>query len=143
MLKHEMIADYEQLTYTGKMLRENWVRQIDHFLSLIEGGWTNSEVVELIRFISESKYGETLFPDSSLGTLLISKPQNGRLNYQQTLEVAVNNSEGKMYLIYTNFDLINSIDEYKNSIEWCKEVEEGNLKRDFFEFVAWNKSWFQ
>ena len=137
-----MKADYEQLTYTEKMLRETWVRQIEHFLSLIEGGWTNSEVVELIRFISENKYGEMLFPGSSLGRLLISKPQSGKLNYQQTLEVAVNHSNGKILMTYTNFDLIDNFDEYKNAIEWHKEVTDRNLIYDFLEFVEWNKSWF-
>ena len=142
MLKHKMIADYEKLIYTDEMLRETWVRQIDHFVSLIDGGWTNSEVVDLIRFISGSKYGAILFPGSSVGRLLISKPQNGRLNYQQTLDVTVDIADKSIVMTYTNFDLIESLDDHRTSIEWQKTVENGNLLRSFLEFVEWNKLWF-
>jgi hypothetical protein len=139
--KHRMIADFEQLTYTPEMLRKEWDKQVDHFESLIASGWTNKGVVDLIEYIRHTNYAETFFPGSSIGTLLISKPEDGKLNYQQTLAISVDNQTNKIFLEYTDWDTIDKEEDWKRTVLWSAECLEGQLEDKFKEFIEWNKKW--
>jgi hypothetical protein len=141
MEKHRMIADFEQLTYTPEMLRKEWDKQVEHFKSLIAGGWTNKDVVELIEYIRHANYADKFFPGSSIGTLLISKPKNGKLNYQQTLAISVDNQTKQTILQYTDYDTIEREEDWEKSLLWKIESSEGQLKDKFEEFMKWNKAW--
>ncbi len=139
--KHKMIAGFEQLTYTSEMLREVWDNQVKHFNMLITGGWTNKHVLELINYIRTTKYADMFFPGSSLGTLLISKPKNGRLNYQQTLAISVDKENDKIELKYSDWDTIDNQDEWQKAILWRGECKGDKLKDKFLEFIEWNENW--
>ena len=76
-----------------------------------------------------------------MGTLLISKPTNGRLNYQQTLAISISEEKGKIELEYSDWDKINNRDEWRNAILWKAECYEDKLKDKFLQFIKWNKNW--
>lgn len=140
--KHKMIADFEQLIYTPEMLRKEWGKFPAHFKGLISGGWTNMSVVNLIEYILLTKYADQFFPGSSIGTLLISKPKKGKLNYQQTLAVSVDNLTNKISLQYSNWDTIDKSEDSEKAILWRKDCSEDQLIEAFEEFIKWNKSWY-
>ena len=139
--KHKMIADFEQLTYTPEMLRREWDKQVNYFRSLIAGGWTNKAVVDLIEYIRNTHRAGIFFPGISLGTLLISKPENGKLNYQRTLAISVNSQTNKIYLTYTDWDTIDKQEEWERTVLWSAECSEEQLQDKFAEFLKWNEKW--
>jgi hypothetical protein len=139
--KHKMIADFEQLTYSPEMLREVWNNQEEQFKGLISAGWTNERVLHLIEYIRKSKYAAELFPGSSMGTLLISKPRHGQLNYQQTLAVSFDNQKNNFIMKYSDWDIIDNQDEWEKSILWKVECNGEELKNKFDEFIMWNTNW--
>lgn len=136
-----MIADFEQLTYTPEMLRKEWDKYVGHFKNLISGGWTNKGVINLIEYIRKKNHADNFFPGSSLGTLLISKPKNGKLNYQQTLAVSVDKLTNKISLSYSDWDTIDKQEDWKSAILWTAECSEEQLVFKFEEFAKWNKKW--
>ena len=140
--KHKMIADFEQLTYTPEMLQNVWVKFADSFQLLINGGWTNNNVLDLIKYIIDKGYSNKFFPGSSMGTLLISKPKNGKLNYQQTLRISVDNVTNKVLLSYSDWDIIEKKEDWKKTIIWTAECSAEQLKEKFEEFIKWNKGWY-
>lgn len=139
--KHKMIADFEQLTYSPEMLREVWNNQGHQFKGLISAGWTNEKVLQLIDHIRKTKYAAELFPGSSMGALLLSKPRRGKLNYQQTLTVSFDNQRNKFIMKYSDWDIIDNKDEWEKSILWEAECIGEELTNKFDEFIAWNTNW--
>ncbi len=136
-----MKAEFEQLTYTKEMLKEIWEKQIEKFKLLIDGGWTEKKILDFINYLNSTSYSSVLFPGSSLGTLLISKPKCGRLNYQQTLSIKYENLTNLFIMEYTVWDLIDSDDKTKKEIRWnikCTGIE---LIPRFHDFLAWNEEW--
>jgi hypothetical protein len=136
-----MIADFEQLTYTSEMLKEVWDNLVERFNLLIKGGRTNKHVLDLINYIRTTDYANKFFPGSSLGTLLISKPINGRLNYQQTLEISVDKAKDNIQLKYSDYDAIDNRDDWQKAILWTAECQGDKLKDKFLEFIEWNENW--
>ena len=139
--KHKMIADFEQMKYSSEMLRKVWDNQVENFKNLISGGLTNNYVLEFITYIRTSEYAGRFFPGTSLGTLLISKPRNARLNYQQTLAISVDKENGRIRLKYSDWDTIDSSEDWEKAILWTVECDGEELKSKFIEFLEWNKSW--
>ena len=140
--KHRMFAAFEKLTYTPDMLHESWTKFYKNYQDLLPGGFTSQEIVDLVKYISESKFSYHLFPGSSLGRLLISKPRQGKLNYQQTLTIELKWNSGIIKLTYDDWDTLNAGDKTSNAILWTKECSGKQLFDNFNEFVSWNKSWF-
>ena len=138
---HKMIASFEQLTYDDQMLRNAWKEQIEGFKLLVNGGWTRTEIVDFITYVSNTNWASLLFPGSSLGTLLISKPHNGKLNYQQTLAIRYDDILDLFKMQYSDYDTIDSKKEWKNAILWSKECKGIDLIKNFNEFLKWNKKW--
>jgi hypothetical protein len=139
--KHEMLADFEQLTYSPEMLRSAWDKIADTFKLLIAAGWTTNDVLELINYIRTTDYASQLFPGSSLGTLLVSKPRNARLNYQQTLAVKVDDAKTKVILKYSDWDTIDKREDWEKAVIWTTECSGEKLREKFDEFIVWNKNW--
>lgn len=140
--RHKMIADFEQLTYNDEMLKECWDEQIISFESLVAAGWTDTRILDFINYLRKTSYASVLFPGSSMGNLLISKPKNGKLNYQQTLAIKFDRSTDLFLMEYSDWDLIDSRDDTKKAIQWnikCSGIE---LAQRFQEFAEWNKNWF-
>jgi hypothetical protein len=139
--KHKMIADFEQLVYTEKMLKQCWDEQIESFKTLVKAGWTDNRILDFMTWLAKTSHAAVLFPGSSMGTLLISKPKNGKLNYQQTLTIKFDNSSDLFSMEYSDWDLIEPEDDTKKAIQWnikCSGIE---LAHRFIEFLEWNKSW--
>ena len=139
--KHKMIADLEQLNYTSDMLRRAWDLQVETLKLLVSGGWTNNHVIELVNYIRSTDYAAQLFPGNSLGRLLISKPRNGKLNYQQTLTISVDNIKGKIVLTYSDWDIIDRPEDWQQTVLWTRECGGEELKEKFNQFLEWNKNW--
>lgn len=136
-----MIAGFEQLIYTPEMLEKEWENIVCRFEDLIEGGWANEAVLNLIKYIRKTQYSKLLFPGSSLGTLLISKPRNGKLNYQQTLSISDQGSKNKIKLNYSDWDIINKEEDAERAILWNEEINNEELIDKFEEFMNWNRNW--
>ena len=76
-----------------------------------------------------------------MGTLLISKPNNGKLNYQQTLAIRFNRETDKLNLDYSDWDTVEREEDFKEAIIWAAECSGQELQEKFEEFIAWNKAW--
>src|SRR5690606_31440422 len=111
------------------------------FEMIINGGWTNRSILDFIKYIRLSKYAEIFFPGSSMGTLLISKPDKGRLNYQRTLAISFDNQKNTFKLSYSDWDTIDKREDYKRAILWEQECDIDELQMKFEEFIKWNKNW--
>ncbi len=123
------------------MLLEIWIKQEEHFKSLIRASWTNEKILQLIEHIRTTRHVAELFPGSSMGTLLISKLRNGKLNYQQTLAVSFDIQKSKFIMKYSDWDTIDSKEEWEKSIIWQTECDGEDLKNKFDEFIEWNATW--
>jgi hypothetical protein len=140
--KHELSADFEKLTYTPDMLHDWWKKFYISYQYLLPGGFTSQEIVDLVKYISESNFSYQLFCGSSLGRLLISKPRQGKLNYQQTLSIEKEWNSNVIKLTYDDRDILNKGDNTSNAILWTTECSGEQLFDKFNEFISWNKSWF-
>lgn len=139
--KHKLFADFEMLTYTPEMLREEWKKSIEHFKSIVKGGWANESIINLVTYIITKEYDDKFFPGSSLGTLLISKPKDGILNYQQTLTISTERETNKIKFKYSDWDTIEDKKDFEKSIIWSCECLDSQLQEKFEEFISWNKNW--
>lgn len=136
-----MIADFEKVIYTAEQLRQCWDQQIDNFTSLAKAGWTNDSIIDFINYINTTIYKTTLFPGSSLGTLLISKPKNGYLNYQQTLSISFDKTSGLFTMQYSDWDVISSSADSDKAILWAIKCPGIELEQKFQDFLDWQKNW--
>lgn len=139
--KHMMTADFEQMTYDSDKLKEAWKQSLNSADRLVEAKWTSHHLRSFIEWINGNAYSGILFPGFSLGTLLISKPTNGKLNYQQTLSIKYDKQTELFTMEYSDWDLIDSVDEYKKAIMWTQKCPGIDLGRHFIEFLNWKQNW--
>ena len=139
MQKHPTIGLKENLSYTSEMLKSEWTIISGRFKLLIEGKRATEKVMELIEYIENSKYSTELYPGSSLGRLLISKPEGGKLNYQRTLSIDTSPFRKRILLEYSDWDTVQ--DRSENPVLWRVECEPENLIDTFEGFIKWNKNW--
>jgi hypothetical protein len=140
--KHEMTADFEKLTYDATMLREAWKGALESARLLVNSKWTSYHILNFINgIIDGSPYAGILFPGFSVGKLLISKPINGKLNYQQTLAISYDNQTDLFTLQYSDWDLIDSPDEFDKAIQWAVKCPGTELIMHFQEFLQWKNNW--
>lgn len=141
--KHKLIGDFELQTFTPEMLQAEWDALPSRFLKLVSGGWTDISIINLIEYIRLSGYAKTLFPGTSSGTLLISKPRAGILNYQQTLSIFFI-KETKSYVFeYSDWDKVDSLEKSVEAIKWSADCLAEQLIDKFKAFVIWNNNWFK
>lgn len=133
-----MITNFDNTLFTPEMLKHEWWRSTERLKSLLYAGWTLEEILNLANYIYESPMALTLYPGTSIGKLLISKPINGFLNYNQTLSITPDLQNNKIHIRYFKFineDLIN------REIVWYYECTKNNLIEKFNEFMNWNNDW--
>ena len=139
--KHKMTADFEQLTYDNEMLKTAWKQSLYSADKLVKANWTSHHLLSFIEWINGNSYTGILFPGFSLGTLLISKPKNGKLNYQQTLAIKYDNQTDLFTMEYSDWDLIESKEESEKAIKWTLKCPGIDLGRHFIEFLNWKQNW--
>jgi hypothetical protein len=139
--KHKMTADFEKAFYSRDMLKHCWDEQLEYFTTLTKSGWTHFSILDFIRYIQTTIYATILFPGSSLGTLLISKPKDGYLNYQQTLAISFDRTTELFTLQYSDWDLIESADDSAKAILWTVKCPGIELGQKFLDFLKWKKNW--
>lgn len=139
--KNHMRADLEQLTYDADKLKSVWKEISLNAKPLVEARWTSHHLLTFIDWINQNTYSGILFPGFSLGKLLISKPRNGKLNYQQTLAIAYDNQTELFRLQYSDWDTITSQDEYEKAIQWTAKCPGTDLCTNFLEFLKWKSNW--
>jgi hypothetical protein len=128
--------------YAPAMLSHEWSEFENRYLSLCKTGFTNMAIMELVIHVRKD-YATQLFPGSSLGKFLLSKPDaDGRLNFQQTLFAEKDWLSDKVTLAYQDFNTSLLTDSSRTHILWRTECYSGEeLIERFEEFVRWNKSW--
>jgi len=136
-----MTADFEKVIYSPDMLKQCWDKQIDNFQTLAKSGWTHFSILDFIHYIRTTIYKSTLFPGSSLGTLLISKPKDGYLSYQQTLAIKFDKTTGLFTMQYSDWDIINSESDSDKAILWTAQCSGVELGQKFQDFLDWQKNW--
>jgi len=142
VLKHELVSENEQHLYTPAMLQVAWDKLVPYFQSFLDTPFSNEAVIGLVEYLSTSQYATRFYPGSSLGTLLISKPEpDGRLNYQRTLAISVDNNTNLIQLEYSDWDTIDDEADWKKAIIWTATCEGPELKTTFEAFIAWNTAW--
>lgn len=141
--KKEMTADFEQLTYTSEMLKDSWKKQLAVFKNLGKTRIAEYGISNFIDWILLNKYySERLFVSSSMWRLLISMPKpDGKLNYQQTLEIQVDPKTLLFTMEYSDWDSIDTKNDYEKAIIWKRKCTKLELITRFIEFINWNKDW--
>ena len=139
--KHDMTADFEKLTYSAAALKKVWKEIQNKAQRLVDAGWTSYHILSFIDWINQTPHSGILFPGFSMGELMISKPQDGKLNYQQTLSISYDNRIDLFTMQYSDWDKIDSRDEYEKAIQWKVKCRGIDLCRYFLEFLKWNKNW--
>jgi hypothetical protein len=120
------------------MLNREWERNIERLELLLYAGWTIEEILNLTVYIYKSPISQILYPGTSMGKLLISKPINGILNYNQTFSVTPDIEKNKIYMKYLSRKDKNSVDR---ETMWNYECSSNNLIEKFNEFMEWNIDW--
>lgn len=136
-----MTADFEQLIYNGEMLKNSWKNQMKHFEKFASNGTVDKGVIDFITWILTTNNSEKLFAGSSMWNLLISKPKNKKLNYQQTLKIQFDNRTSLYEMEYSDWDSIDKEDDYEKAIIWKTKCIGIELPIKFLEFIKWNKNW--
>lgn len=136
-----MLADFEQLTYDAAMLKNSWATQLNKFRIFANNGSVPIGMVYIIQSIYNSVYSEQLFAGASMFTLLISRPKNGRLNYQQTLSIKFESLTGLYNMQYSDWDLISDPSDWKKAIVWTCNCVDIEMDKNFFRFMEANKQW--
>lgn len=141
--KKEMTADFEQLTYTSEMLKNSWKEQLVIFENLSKTRITEYGLSNFIDWIIRTAYySERLYAGSSMWRLLIRMPKpNGKLNYQQTLEIQVDSKTSLYTMKYSDWDIIDNRDDYEKAVVWKTKCTQIELINKFIEFIHWNKDW--
>lgn len=138
--KHKLFGD-ELLIHTPAMLRYRWQLTLDKYKDFLENNCKPEALVELVEYILTQDYADKLYPGTSIGNLLISKPIDGNLNFQKTLKISDRHYDNKLELRYSDLDLIDNRDDYKNAILWKVDCYEYQLIKKFEEFISWKKDW--
>lgn len=76
-----------------------------------------------------------------MGRLLISKPSNGKLNYQQTVSIAYDRQKDLYEIQYSDWDVIETKEEFRNAVLWVIHSPGTDLCRHFLEFLNWKADW--
>jgi hypothetical protein len=140
--KHKMIADFEKIAFSADMLKQCWKDQVENFTALANAGWTDHSIVAFLHYIGTTIYETKLFPGSSLGNLLISRPnKDGYLNYQQTLSISFDKATGFFTLRYFDWDSIDSADDSDKATLWSVKCFGIELGQRFQDFLTWQKTW--
>ncbi len=139
--KHKMTAAFEQLTYNAELLRNSWRDQLKSFELFASNGSVDRGLTDFINWMCGNSHSEELFAGSSLFTLLISKPKNGKLNYQQTLAINFDLGTGLYEMKYSDWDTIEKPEDSKDAILWKVKCTGIELPMRFIQFMKWNKSW--
>lgn len=133
-----MITNFDNTYFTPEMLNREWERNIERLELLLYAGWTIEEILNLTVYIYKSPISQILYPGTSMGKLLISKPINGILNYNQTFSVTPDIEKNKIYMKYLSRKDKNSVDR---ETMWNYECSSNNLIEKFNEFMEWNIDW--
>ncbi len=137
-----MIADFEQLSYTSEMLADRWNDISKIYEQLGDSNFAMNELLELVNWIRSTNLSQFLFPGTSLGRLLISKPdEQGKLNYQQTLKIGFHQESGNYDFSYSDWDLIDKNSEYQKAILWSNSYKPDELRNGLEEFLVWKPEW--
>tara|TARA_Y100000590_G_scaffold394408_1_gene473546 strand:- start:430 stop:873 length:444 start_codon:yes stop_codon:yes gene_type:complete len=140
--KHEMTADFEQLSYSSEMLMNAWDGVSETYEELRYSNFASNELYEFVNWIRKTTLSQLLFPGISLGQLLISKSdEHGRLNYQKTLKIGLNQQTGNYDFSYSDWDLIREGSDWGKAIVWAKSCQTDQLRNCFEEFLAWKPEW--
>ncbi len=93
--------------------------------------WDVKPVKYIVRHICDSDYSKRLFPGSSLMRLLISKPENGKLNFTNTLRIDYNYDKLKQLIRFIYIE--NGEQKYYDECQASEGI-------DTFEvFMNWKK----
>lgn len=133
-----MVTNFDNTIFTAEMLKHEWLRCTERIEALLYAGWTLKEIWNLSNYIYESSFAFILYPGTSMGKLLISKPIDGKLNYNQTLSIIPDVESNKIYIKYYKYKDNNILEK---EILWRKECLENNLINRFNEFMNWNSDW--
>jgi hypothetical protein len=136
-----MNANFEKLTYNTDMLRNSWKDQLGNFTIFASSNNADKGITDFISWIYKNNYSKNLFAGSSLFTLLINKPKNGKFNYQQTLSISFNDSTRIYEMQYSDWDTIERHEDSDNAILWEAKSNGAELPMKFLEFMNWNKNW--
>jgi hypothetical protein len=139
IIKHAINDERQKIHFNSQMLNEEWDNISEDFHLIVNGGWANEKMINFINYVKKSKYSSQLYPGTSLGVLLISKPENGKLNFQRTLAIDSKKNQNKVTLKYTDWDTIET--EKEDPTLWEEECDFVELEIKFEEFMKWNKYW--
>jgi len=141
VLKHKTKAGFEQLEYGPLELKECWNKALEDAKMLVEPKLTSYDLLTFIEWIQNTNYSKLFFPGFSMGTLLISKPKDRKLNYQQTLSIQYYRENSMFKLSYSDWDTIERKEDREQAILWEHHCPGSALSQEFLEFIKWNKNW--
>jgi hypothetical protein len=120
---------------TADSLREEWSRVLSMYDMLIDNRHKLRPIRFIIRHIIDHGYDSTLFPGTSLYSLLISIPTNNKVNYNKTLQIGFDQRTETLKFTFsdsTGWD--RQTMDIKKRIKWREtcQATEGTSLLEFF-----------
>jgi hypothetical protein len=113
-----------------------WDRALNFYDDLIENNHKLRPIRFIIRHIIEKGYNKALFPGTSLYSLLISIPQDNKVNYNNTLQIQYDELRELLKFRFTDkTGLGRQPQDGKESLRWeetCQLTEGIALLETFF-----------
>jgi hypothetical protein len=128
------MSEGEAITKDNLILE--WDRVLNFYDDLIENNHKLRPIRFIVRHIIEKGYNKTLFPGTSLYSLLISVPRENRVSYNKTLQIHYDELRELLKFRFTDkTSLGNQPADGKESLIWeetCQLTEGIALLESFF-----------
>ncbi|SKC84391.1 hypothetical protein [Ohtaekwangia koreensis] len=120
---------------TVDKLKKEWDNVLSLYDLFINGGHNLRPIRFIIRHIIERGYNMIMFPGTSMYTLLISLPEDNKVNYNKTLRIEFDQRTENLkfrFSDWTGIDRQNA--DLKKQIKWeetCQATEGSSLLESF------------
>ncbi len=128
----------EGATITKDQLTENWNRIFGFYESLVKQGSSLKPIKHLVQHIIKQGHSTKLYGGTSLYSLLISIPVDGRINYTKTLHVSYEQMIQVVTFTYHNKPRNLRTEENR---DWSVECQATEAIDTFEHFLNEHKDW--
>jgi hypothetical protein len=119
-------------------LTKNWDETLKFYDDLISKNFNLRPIRFLIRHIISNNYSDKLFSGTSLYDLLISLPENDKVNFNKTLKINFNQ---KNQIVKFNYSQLDRFEKTKQNQTWTIECQATEINETFEYFLLLHDEW--
>ena len=129
VLDAEKLTEGQNVSLKQNGLEDYWKECLQQYEKF--EGWDVKPIKYIVRHICNSEYTSRLYPGISIMRLLISKPDDGKLNFSNTLTIDYNHDKLKQLLRFIYRE--DGEQKYSNECQASEGID------TFEEFMRWRK----